>query len=229
MTYAMLLPNRHTIGMCRGLHTPYTATRHEPWGLLVVDRTTATGGVRDRRNPPPFPLQPRANTPRRPGHYAHNTNPHFSSISARVTMDRGGRCVPSGRRTSPSAATIWHSMERGCPPCPTVAPEPRLAPATAPQQPRIPPATPAAAKLKCDSTTFLAYTAARRGSALPYRRAQTPQPTPPTAGQVQMAANATSLAKAGSVGRGAEQDISSTKRHLGPSWRPSTRGRSALA
>ena len=225
----MPLPNRHTTGRSRGLHTHYTATRHEPWGLLVVDRTTAAGGVRHRRHPPPLPLQLRVNTPRRPAHSAHNTNPHFSSISARVTMDRGGRCVPSGRRTSPSAASIWHSMQRGCPPCPAVAPEPHLAPATAPQQPRTPPATPTAAKLKCDSTTFLAYTAARRGSALPYRRAQTPQPTPPTAGQVQMAASATSLAKARSVRRGAEQDISSTKRHLGPSWRPSTRGRSALA
>ena len=91
------------------------------------------------------------------------------------------------------------------------------------------PATPAADKLKCDPAAFVTYTAARRRSALPCRRAQIPQPTPPTAGQVQMAASATSLAKARSVGRSAEQDISSTKRHLGPSWRPSTRGRSALA
>ena len=135
----MPLPNRHTTGRCGGLHTHYTATRHEPWGLLVVDRTTAAGGVRHRRNPPPLPLQPRANTPRRLAHSAHNTNTHFSSILAQVTMEWGGRCVSSGRRTNLSVATTWHSMERGCPPCPAVAPEPRLAPATATQQPTTPP------------------------------------------------------------------------------------------
>jgi hypothetical protein len=195
----------------------------------VVDKTTAAGGVRHRRHPPPLLKQPRTKTPRGPALFAHNTNPHFSSIFARVTMERDGRCVPSGQRTSPSAATIWHTTEGKCLPCSAVAPEPRLAPATATQQPTTPPTTPAAAKLKCDSAAFVTYTAARRGSALPYWRAQISQPTPPTAGQVQMAASATSLAKAGSVGRSAEQDISSTKRHLGASWRPSTRGRSALA
>ena len=117
----MPLPSRHTTGRCGGLHAHYTATRHEPWGWLVVDKTTAAGGVRHRRHLPPLPQQPRANTPPGSALAAHKTTPHFSSMLARVRTLRGGRCVPPGRRTSPSAASIRHPTERGCPPCPSVS------------------------------------------------------------------------------------------------------------